>query len=78
MSTQFSIGTGCDLTCQYCGRPVIGVATWGSSGPYHPECTRGPGDKTNFYSCDPAWEIEVEELKRRIEKLESDILNLMK
>ena len=59
-----SITTAMDSLCQYCGRPVIGQATWGLTGPYHPECCRGPSTTPS------AVELELEEMKRRIDALE--------
>lgn len=38
---MMNTGTGCDMLCCYCGRPVIGQMTWGATGPYHPECCQG-------------------------------------
>ena len=37
---------------------------WGACGPYHPECCRGPSAIPSFI------ELELEEMKRRIDALE--------
>lgn len=52
--------------CQYCGRPIGGVATWLGGMPYHPECTHGPGYPTHYQaptlSVDDVRRIVREEL----------------
>lgn len=41
------------MVCQYCGRPCASGTWIGSSGPYHPECTRGPDYKPETYAPIP-------------------------
>jgi hypothetical protein len=35
-------GSGTDLICKYCGRPVLKDIVWGNAGAYHRECTEPP------------------------------------
>ncbi len=64
-----SITTVTDPLCQYCGRPVIGVAYYGMGGPYHPGCCESPNAPRTYMPIPPSAD-EVAELRRRIEELE--------
>lgn len=43
---NYSTGSGADMLCMQCGRPVVGMQVWGASGPYHPECVKPPQPDT--------------------------------
>ena len=70
-------GTACDMRCCFCGRPIIGNAIWGASGPYHLECTiGGPGAYPQTYTLNPWVDplSQLEDLRRRVEELERRIM----
>ena len=68
------MSTGTDMTCGYCGRPIVGPMTWGAAGPYHPECTRGPTSAPQYYAHVPMAE---DELRRRLDEPERKVLALL-
>jgi hypothetical protein len=57
-------------TCGYCGRPIIGLITWGYGVPYHHDCARGPCDPPTF-SPPPLTEDAVRRIVR--EELDKEI-----
>ena len=42
------MSSGATPVCGYCGRPIIGLITWGYGVAYHYECTRGPSAPRTF------------------------------
>jgi len=66
-----SASNGTVATCQHCGRPIGGVATWLGGLPYHPECTHGPGYLTHYAplapeheGCKPSHQITENDVRR--------------
>ena len=58
-------------TCQHCGAPIGGAATWLGGLPYHPECTHGPGYPTHYAplsleheGCKPSHRITENDVRR--------------
>lgn len=66
------MSTGTQVVCGYCGRPIVGASVWGANGPYHEECTRGPGYVPQYYQPTPDFghEARIAALEARVAALE--------
>ncbi len=64
-------GTSYEPLCKQCGRPVVGVAVWGTTGPYHEECVIPPN-----YSSGVEFHTSLTELMLRLESLEKEVEEL--
>lgn len=64
-------------TCGYCGRPIVGGFCSAGGQFFHPECTRGPGYIPERFAPLPDADLrrDVEDLKRRVDKLEASPLS---
>jgi hypothetical protein len=65
------MSTGIPMICQYCQRPIAGLATHIGHLAYHPECTHGPNYPTHYAPMPPVpgcvpWRAISEDDVRRI------------